>query len=210
MPSVPVAVRPAKPTDAAASLLYASAAPYYDRFAGSRADAERVLAALYPRERHTTSWTVCLLAEDAGEVVGVLAGFPVARADALASRFVRLALMRIRPWHLPRTFAHLRAASRIAPVPPVGSWYVDALAVAPHARRRGVATALLAAADQRARDMGARALALDTGLENRGAQRLYEAAGFSERTRVEAPDRRAALALGGRGFVSYVRPLGTA
>jgi ribosomal protein S18 acetylase RimI-like enzyme len=52
------------------------------------------------------------------------------------------------------------------------------LAVAPEARRRGVATALLAAAEQRARARGARKLSLRTFSTNPEAIRLYSRLGF--------------------------------
>ncbi len=220
MGDVPVRVRPATPQDPAWPLLYASAARYYDRFAGSPGDAQRVLAALYPRTGHTGSWELCIVAEEepagsaagngdaaAPALLGVLAGFPVRDAEPLIRAFVARAVPRVRPWHLPRTLAHLRAAARVSPTPPFGAWYVDALAVAPEARRRGVARALLDAAAHRAREAGARELALDTGIENTGAQRLYAASGFDERSRIRAPNARTARALGGKGFVSYTREL---
>jgi ribosomal protein S18 acetylase RimI-like enzyme len=52
------------------------------------------------------------------------------------------------------------------------------LAVAPEARRRGVATALLAAAEERARARGARKLSLRTFSTNPDAIRLYTQFGF--------------------------------
>jgi ribosomal protein S18 acetylase RimI-like enzyme len=52
------------------------------------------------------------------------------------------------------------------------------LAVAPEARRRGVATALLAAAEERARSRGARKLSLRTFSTNPDAIRLYTQFGF--------------------------------
>ena len=52
------------------------------------------------------------------------------------------------------------------------------LAVAPEARRRGVATALLAAAEQRARARGARKLSLRTFSTNPEAIQLYSRLGF--------------------------------
>ncbi len=211
MASVPVHVRPAAPDDPAVPLLYASAAGYYDRFAGSRDDALRILGRLWPRTGHTASYAITVVAEDPEDpedgLLGVLAGFPVADADALVRRFLRMALPRVRPWHLPRTAAHLLAAGRVSPRPPARSWYVDALAVAPEARRRGVARTLLDAAADEARGAGARILALDTGIENEDAQALYLATGFAERARVAVPDARTARALGGEGFVSYARTL---
>jgi ribosomal protein S18 acetylase RimI-like enzyme len=55
---------------------------------------------------------------------------------------------------------------------------VAGLAVAPAARRRGVATALLAAAGRRARTQGASKLSLRVLSTNETAIRLYERAGF--------------------------------
>ncbi len=52
------------------------------------------------------------------------------------------------------------------------------LAVAPEARRRGVATALLSAAEERARARGARKLSLRTFSTNPQAIRLYTRFGF--------------------------------
>jgi ribosomal protein S18 acetylase RimI-like enzyme len=52
------------------------------------------------------------------------------------------------------------------------------LAVAPEARRRGVGTALLTAAEQRARGRGARKLSLRTFSTNPEAIRLYTRFGF--------------------------------
>ena len=48
-------------------------------------------------------------------------------------------------------------------------------------------------------------LALDTGLHNRPARALYEAYGFGEREIRRAPDDRIARALGGPGFVGYLK-----
>ena len=55
---------------------------------------------------------------------------------------------------------------------------VMGLAVAPGARRRGVGSALLAAAEQRARSRGARKLSLRVLSTNEAALRLYERLGF--------------------------------
>jgi ribosomal protein S18 acetylase RimI-like enzyme len=50
-------------------------------------------------------------------------------------------------------------------------------------------------------------VALDTGLENEPAQRLYESRGFERRDVRHAPDDRTARAIGGRGFVGYYKAL---
>jgi ribosomal protein S18 acetylase RimI-like enzyme len=198
-------VRPARREDSAAGLLYVSAAPYYDRYAGGEERARRLLGALYPQERHTASWQVCRVATMDGAVAGVLAAFPVAEAEALARRFVRLTLGRTPPWRLPLLFRHLRAASAVSPRPPGGTLYVDALAVDPAWRRRGVARALLQEAERMATAGGLDGVALDTGIENRAARALYLHCGFEQRGLRPAPDERSARAIGGSGFVGYVK-----
>jgi ribosomal protein S18 acetylase RimI-like enzyme len=198
-------VRPARPTDAAAGLLYESARPYYDAYAGDGARARALLEAVYPRTGHAASFEVCLVAEAAGAAVGVLAGFPVREGDRLARRFVALTAPRLPPWRWPGLLRHLRAAGVVSPVPPAGVWYVDALAVAPGWRRRGVARRLLAEAETAAAQAGLRGVALDTGLGNEPARALYEACGFHERDVRRAPDETTARAVGGPGFVAYFK-----
>lgn len=70
---------------------------------------------------------------------------------------------------------------------------VTGLAVDPGMRRQGVAQALLAAAERRARERGARKLSLHVLSTNAAAQRLYKQAGF-EREGV----LRAEFLIGGR------------
>lgn len=208
MPAMPPAVRPARPDDRAVSgLLYLSAAPYYDVFAGSELRARRLLRAVYPRRGHTASHQVCQVAEVDGDVVGVLAAFPASAADRLARRFLALAVPRTPAYRWPIVLRHLRASARMTPPPPRDALYVDALAVDAGARRRGVAQALLERADELALESGARVVALDTGIENSAAQAFYEASGFRRTGVHPAADERAARAVGGRGFVSYSRPI---
>jgi ribosomal protein S18 acetylase RimI-like enzyme len=206
MPSGKVSVRAARPGDReAVELLYVSAAPYYDVFAGSGPRARRILGGVWARRGHTASYEVCRVAELDGNVVGVMAAFPVRAGDRLARRFLGLSVVRMPAWRWPAVLRHLRASARVTPAPPAGSLYVDALAVAGHARRHGVASALLADADELARAAGLEGVALDTGIENEAGQALYEAAGFERCGERLAPDERTARAVGGAGFVSYYR-----
>ena len=71
----------------------------------------------------------------------------------------------------------------------------------------GIAQRLLEDASAQARGAGFRRLALDTGLQNAPARALYTAFGFDEREIRRAPDKRSAKALGGPGFVAYLKAL---
>jgi ribosomal protein S18 acetylase RimI-like enzyme len=206
MPAMEVVVRSARPEDAAVALLYASAAPYYAAYAGGADRAQRLLRRLYPRGGHTASWEVCHVAVAGEEIVGVLAAFPTREGDALARRFVRLTLLHSPPWRIPPLMRHLRATAAVSPHPPEGMLYVDALATAPEHRRRGIARTLLAEADRLAAAAGLDGVALDTGIENRAARALYERSGFTPSSLRPAPDERTARAVGGSGFVGYLKP----
>jgi ribosomal protein S18 acetylase RimI-like enzyme len=207
MPDIQVAVRPATPADPADRLLYESAKPYYDAYAGGEARARTLLRTVYPRPGHAASWEVCTVAEVGGELAGVLAAFPVGEGDRRSRRFVRLTAHRLPPWRWPGLLRHLRAAELVSPSPPPRTLYVDALAVDSTYRRRGVARALLADAERRAGTAGLRGVALDTGLHNQAARALYEATGYREREIRRAPSDAIARAIGGPGFVAYVKAL---
>jgi ribosomal protein S18 acetylase RimI-like enzyme len=202
-----VLVRPAAVADRADGLLYESARPYYDAFAGSEERARRLLAALWDQRGHTASWEICAVAVAGDALVGALAGYPVAEGDRLARRFLRLAIPRLPARQWPAVWRHLRAAGRLAPLPPAGAFYIDALAVEAGWRRRGVAAALLDDAAMRARAAGLSGIALDTGLDNAGAQALYERFGFESREVRRVTSDAMARAVGGRGFVGYYRRL---
>ncbi|HWK28239.1 MAG TPA: GNAT family N-acetyltransferase [Solirubrobacter sp.] len=200
-------VRPATPEDACVPLLLESARPYYAAYAGGEQRARRMLDAVYAKTGHAASYEICTVALLDGEIVGLVAGFPVAEADERSRRFVRLTLPALPLWRWPGTFRHLHAAGAVAPAPPVDAYYVDALAVAETHRRRGIARRLLEIADAQAREAGLPRLALDTGLQNAGARALYESFGFGEREIRRARNRRTARALGGPGFVGYLKTL---
>jgi ribosomal protein S18 acetylase RimI-like enzyme len=204
---MPLAVRPAEPADPAHGLLYESARPYYDAYAGSEARARSLLAAVYRRTGHAASFEVCMVAELDGALVGVIATFPVGESDARARRFVTLTAPRVPPWRWPALLRHLRAAGLVAPNPPPNTLYVDALAVEPAFRRRGIARALLSSAEEAAAAAGLAGVTLDTGLHNAPARALYEAAGYTERDVRHAPSASVARAVGGPGFVGYVKSL---
>ena len=66
---------------------------------------------------------------------------------------------------------------------------------------------MLASAEEAAAAAGLDGVALDTGLHNDAARSLYEAAGYRQREVRRAPTAKAAAAIGGPGFVGYVKAL---
>lgn len=190
-----------------AHLLFLSAPELYAAYAGSATRAEDMLTAVYGRGGHSASYEVCRVADEGHGPLGVLAGFPAEHGDRLARRMVALSFARMPPWRWAAARRVLRVTESLVPTPPRNAWYVDALAVAETRRGGGVGRALLEDAEERARAAGCTSLALETQLENGAAQRLYEAAGFTERARrTAAPEvvRR----IGATGYVAYVKELG--
>ncbi len=177
-------VEPARPDEciAVATLLYESATGLYDRLVGGRERAVRVIEAALDRSGNNVSLEIVTVARVEGELAGVLVTFPVAEAGRRARRFTRVALRRSPPWTWPRMRSAIRRESRAVPRAPSDGLYVDALATDPRFRRRGVAVALLEAAEEQARERRLADIALITELHNDAARALYRHAGFAERT----------------------------
>jgi len=182
MPHVEAKVRPFRSEDAraAAVLLYESAGGLYDRYAGSPRLARRALARALERDDTTASPDVVWVAELDGRVAGAMAAMPVDWWAMRSRGFLSVTLRAIPPWRWPAALWLYRTGSRAAPALPANSLYVDSLATATHARRRGVARALLAEADRQAGSRGLPRVALDTFADNHAARALYRGAGYRE------------------------------
>ncbi|MEX2197152.1 MAG: GNAT family N-acetyltransferase [Thermoleophilaceae bacterium] len=199
---MPPEVRAARPhdRDAVVRLLYLSAAGMYDRYAGDREAALRLLGRAFAREGTNASAEIVCVAEAGGRVAGALAGFPIREGARRGSAFLRLTLASLPPWRWPAALRLYRLGARVTPPAPPACFYVDGLATDPGLRRSGAARALLDAAEARARLLAQPALALDTALDNAPARALYESFGFSAAGEV-------APSYGLPGFVGYVKRL---
>lgn len=117
----------------------------------------------YERVNTAFSYQNCVVAERAGEVIGMLHAFviePAGPEPAAAAAAIDPVL---------RPYAELEAPC---------SLYVSALALLPAERGRGVGTRLLEVARERARAVGCPELSLICFAANAGARRLYERQGF--------------------------------
>jgi ribosomal protein S18 acetylase RimI-like enzyme len=181
-PAVRPAVRPAREPDAepVAELLYESAAGMYDRFAGGRRRALRLLARAFERPGNNASREIVTVVERDGAVVGALAAFPVDEAAARTAAFLKTSLRTIPPWRWPAALWLYWSGARAVPNPPEAALYVDALAILPPHRRRGLARSLLVYAEERAAELRLSAIALDTSLDNKPARALYVSSGYDE------------------------------
>ena len=199
---MPAEVRAARPEDRddVVRLLYLSAAGMYDRYAGDRDAALRLLGRAFEREGTNASAEVVTVAEVQGRVAGALTAFPIREGARRGRAFLRLTLASVPPWRWPAALRLYQLGGRVTPPAPPACLYVDGLATDPGMRRGGAGRALLQAAEARARALELPALALDTALENAPARALYESFGFRAAQKVPA-------AHGLPGFVGYVKRL---
>ena len=184
----------------AARLLHVSAADMYDRFSGGRERALQALERALVEPGNAASAECVWLAEIEGEPAGAMAAFPVDEAADRSRAFMRLALRGSPPWRWPGALRLYWIGGRASPNPPSAAFYIDSLATDERFRRRGVARALLAEAERRARAHSLPCVALDTTLTNEAARALYASEGFDE-----VAYRPAAHGL--PGFVALVKPL---
>ncbi|MGH2978106.1 MAG: GNAT family N-acetyltransferase [Solirubrobacterales bacterium] len=173
-------VRPARAGEEAllAPLLYAVSPAAHDRFAGGRARALKLIATGLERSGTSGSTEVTYVAEVAARPAGIVCCYPVSEGADRAAAYAGIGLRQAPVWRRPLMLRFLRRVERATPPPAPDSLYVDALGTAPELRRRGVASALLAAAEDRGRRLGLVRVSLETEVDNDAARALYERCGF--------------------------------
>jgi GNAT superfamily N-acetyltransferase len=197
VPAPGVTVRPARPGDvAAAGLVFDAAAPAYARLAGSAERARGIVALMWPRPGHSASFEHALVAEIDGKVVGVLIGFPARDRYRLHRALLLASLRHLSPRRWPLLVAALPQIVLASPRPPRGAYYVGTIAVAWHARWRGVASTLAHRAEVGAEARGFRQIVAHTGTRHAVARRALENYGCQLRRA-----RR-------NGYALYVKALG--
>ena len=138
----------------------------YDRFAGGRERALRVLERSVGEPGNASSAETIWVVELDGQLAGAMAAFPVDEAGDRSRAFLSVVLRGSPPWCWPTSLYLYWAGGRAAPSPPASAFYIDALATDPVFRRRGAARALLAQAEREARKRHLPAIALDTTIDN--------------------------------------------
>ncbi|MFD0987213.1 GNAT family N-acetyltransferase [Methyloligella solikamskensis] len=124
------------------------------------------------REEGEFSYRNAVMAEVDGEVAAALVGFQLDDPYDMGN------LDEVPDFIRPLVLLEAKAP---------GSWYVNILACFAEFRRRGLGEALLAIAEERAREASAPALSVIVGSWNENAARLYARAGYAEAAREKAP-----------------------
>ena len=200
--STQITVRPARPgeAEALAPLLYGVSPEAHDRFAGGRERALRLIVTGLERTGTSGSTEVTQVAELGGQAAGIVCCYPVWEGADRAAAYAGIGLRGSPFWRRPGMLRFLRRMERATPAPAAESLYIDALGTAPAFRRRGVARALLADAENHARRLGLGRVSLETEVDNEAARALYERCGFE-------PGEAGSQLRGLPRYVAYVKYL---
>jgi ribosomal protein S18 acetylase RimI-like enzyme len=162
--------RRARPTDAAALadlVHFASeglALYLWTKMAGPGGDPWAVGRERARREEGGFSYRNAVVAEQEGQVVAALIGYPLPDVPEPP------------PADPPAMFVPLNELEDLVP----GTWYVNVLAAYPEHRGKGYGAALLGVAEELARETRRRGLSIIVADTNTGARRLYERCGYRE------------------------------
>ena len=186
------ALRRASPHDApAAARLILEAAPSLAVILHDGGVAERTAAASFSADRSVFGYRFALLAEGDAGPVGLVVAYP-GRLHASLKLGTGVALARAAgARHVGDLVRRGRILDRLLPSVRNDSLYVSVLAVDSEHRRQGIGSALMERVVMGAERLGL-GVALDVGVEDEPARRLYEGMGFRIREvrRTTSLDRR--------------------
>src|SRR5918996_572934 len=185
-------LRRASPHDApAAARLILEAAPSLGMILHDGGVAERTAAAAFRTERSVFGYRFALLADGDAGPVGLVVAYP-GRLHASLKLGTGVALARAAGTrHVGDLVRRGRILDRLLPSVGNDCLYVSVLAIDSGHRRQGIGTALMDRVVSGAERLGL-AVALDVGVEDEPARRLYEGMGFRIRqvSRTTSLDRR--------------------
>jgi len=157
-----------------------AAGGFYTFMFGRRA--VHLLATAYVEPNHSYSFENVTFAERDGRIVGMALGFTAEQRLRFSDRPMKEAAgyPALRVTAVRTLFAPL---FRILETIGDDDFYLLAIAIDEEARRKGVGSALMDSAEERARAGRAARLSLDVSAENGGACRLYERRGMTVESR---------------------------
>jgi ribosomal protein S18 acetylase RimI-like enzyme len=191
----------------AAAPLILEAVPSLAVVLGDRGTAVRALEACYRAERTELAHRFGMLAEEDGVLAGLVIAFPGRLFGSLKLGTGVVLARTSGARHAADLIRRGRVLDRLLPTVPPSALYVSCLSVAPEHRRRGLARALMDRVIAGATRLGLD-VALDVGVENSPAKRLYERLGFRVTAVRELDDRERRL-VPVRGSARMIRPRGT-
>jgi ribosomal protein S18 acetylase RimI-like enzyme len=174
-----VVVRPARPDDCAARLVFDAAPQAYAAVAGSEQRARAAIEELWRLPGHSASFEHAIVAELDGKLAGVLIGFPARDRYRLHFSLLRKGFHYVAPRRWPLLIAALPQLIAATPRPPRRAYYVGTIAIARSARRRNVASTLGYHAELLAQQRGFPVIVAHTGSRHGPARRALERYGLT-------------------------------
>jgi GNAT superfamily N-acetyltransferase len=174
-----VVVRPARPDDRAAGLVFDAAPQAYAAVAGSEQRARAAIEELWRMPGHSASFEHAIVAELDGRLAGVLIGFPARDRYRLHFNLLRSGFRHVAPRRWPLLIGALPQLIAATPRPPRRAYYVGTIAIARHARRRNVASTLGYHAEMLAQQHGFPVIVAHTGSRHGPARRALERYGLT-------------------------------
>ena len=181
-PTNEIAVRPSRPEDAlvAGELIYSTSPYFFDHvFGDDKRKTCQLLERLYKKTTGIFSHRFSTVAENDGEVVGLVLGYNgwQRHHHSLLNDFY--VLTRYSPakivWMLYRDFHVKKFIKRI----PHGSYYIAHVAVLPAFQHHGVGHVLLTRVIEKVKVTGYASCSLDASVKNEVAVKLYQDMGFA-------------------------------
>ena len=176
-----ITIRPANPQDVplAVECFRLSMDEFADQMFGSVPghSTDAVLADLFSYRKGRFSYRYGNVAEWDGQPVGLLVAYPSSLMPRLDLEMGRPLLSRFGLMNLLRLLRSLRSYAGVREVGR-GEYYVSNLAVSRRFQGRGIGTCLLAYGDEQAQKLHLKKCSLLVALNNDGARRLYERAGY--------------------------------
>jgi ribosomal protein S18 acetylase RimI-like enzyme len=200
-------IRPAQiaDVDPAAEMLYLSMRWEGDYMFGCdpRHPALKIVAGMFLSPGGRFSHKYAFVAEQKGQLVGLLAAYPaemVPRLDLATGRYL------ITQFSLAALIRLVRHALAIAGQEAGrGEYYISNLAVLPPFQGRGIGSHLLAFAEQQAAAAGISRVSLCVDMDNPGAFRLYQRIGY--RVVLTHTFKRRLVPQASQGYWRMVKPL---
>lgn len=173
-------IRPATPDDAplAARLMYLSMGELADYLFGkAHLSVDEILTGLFLLEGNRFSRGIADVAEWDGQPAGMLVSFP-GREFNRRELSIGLGLLKLcGPWDVLRlSVPAISIANGIETLR--NEYYLANMAVLPEFQGRGIGSALMANAEEKARQAGVEKCSLIVDIENPSARRLYERCGY--------------------------------
>lgn len=172
-----IKIRPAQKNDAKilAPLIYMAIEDVAEHFTGATSINQAIerLTILIAEEFNRFSYQYALVIEDDDKIIGICTAYPENVIDELT--FKTLGLSKKYSWHIHKEIEERLLKDKVAPI---GTYYIDHLAITSDYRGKGYAKLLIEAMEKKARNSDYDIISLIVDINKPKARFLYEKIGY--------------------------------